>query len=124
VPPAGIAVVQSAIDGLFSSYLRRRGKQRWCDKSLDSHMYADMLAQAYPRAKFICLYRHCMDVIASGTEACPWGLHRFGFDPFAAQYPGNNVAGIGAYWHSCGQQILKFEEGHAASCPGSGMRIW
>jgi hypothetical protein len=83
-----------------------------------------MLAQAYPRANFICLYRHCMDVIASGTEACPWGLHRFGFDPFAAQYPGNNVAGIGAYWHSCGQQILKFEEGHAASCPGSGMRIW
>jgi hypothetical protein len=116
VPPAGIAVVQSAIDGLFSSYLRRRGKQRWCDKSLDSHMHADLLAQAYPQAKFICLYRHCMDVIASGTEACPWGLHRFGFDPFVAQYPGNSVAAIGAYWMSCAQEILKFEEGHPASC--------
>ena len=116
VPAAGIAVVQSAIDGLFSSYLRRRGKQRWCDKSLDSHMYADLLAQAYPQAKFICLYRHCMDVIASGTEACPWGLHRFGFDPFVAQYPGNSVAAVGAYWTSCAQEILKFEEGHAAWC--------
>jgi hypothetical protein len=116
VPAAGIAVVQSAIDGLFSAYLRRRGKRRWCDKSLDSHMYADLLAQAYPKAKFICLYRHCMDVIASGTEACPWGLHRFGFDPFVAQYPGNNVAAIGSYWMSCAQEILKFEEGHPASC--------
>jgi hypothetical protein len=116
VPRAGIAVVQSAIDGLFSSYLRRRGKQRWCDKSLDSHMYAGLLAQAYPQAKFICLYRHCMDVIASGTEACPWGLHRFGFDPFVAQYPGNSVAAIGAYWMSCAQEILEFEQGHPASC--------
>jgi hypothetical protein len=116
VPAAGIAVVQSAIDGLFSSYLRRRGKRRWCDKSLDSHMYADLLAQAYPQAKFICLYRHCMDVIASGTEACPWGLHRFGFDPFVTQYPGNSVAAVGAYWTSCAQEILKFEEGHAALC--------
>jgi protein-tyrosine sulfotransferase len=116
VPAAGIAVVQSAIDGLFSAYLRRRGKRRWCDKSLDSHMFAGLLAQAYPKAKFICLYRHCMDVIASGTEACPWGLHRFGFDPYVAQYSGNNVAAIGAYWNSCVQEILQFEKEHAASC--------
>lgn len=116
VPAAGIAVVQSAIDGLFSSYLRRRGKRRWCDKSLDSHMYAGLLAQAYPKAKFICLYRHCMDVIASGTEACPWGVHRFGFDPFVAQYPGNNVAAIGAYWMSCAREILAFEQEHPAMC--------
>jgi protein-tyrosine sulfotransferase len=116
VPAAGIAVVQSAIDELFSSYLRRRKKRRWCDKSLDSYQYADLLAQAYPKAKFICLYRHCMDVIASGTEACPWGLHRFGFDPFVAQNPGNSVAAVGAYWMSCVQAILNFEESHAASC--------
>jgi hypothetical protein len=116
VPPAGIAVVQSAIDGLFSSYLRRRGKRRWCDKSLDSHKYAGLLAQAYPQAKFICLYRHCMDVIASGIEACPWGLHRFGFDPFVAQNAGNSVAAVGAYWSSCAHEILTFEEEHAASC--------
>lgn len=116
VPPAGIAVVQSAIDGLFSSYLARRGKRRWCDKSLDSHMFAGLLAQAYPQAKFICLYRHCMDVIASGIEACPWGLHRFGFDPFVAQYSGNSVAAVGAYWNSCAQTILAFEKEHAESC--------
>lgn len=116
VPPAGIAVVQSAMDHLFGAYLRRRGKRRWCDKSLDSHTYAGLLAQAYPKAKFICLYRHCMDVIASGVEACPWGLHRFGFDPFVAQYPGNSVAAVGAYWVSCVQTILKFEEERPDSC--------
>jgi Sulfotransferase family len=116
VPAAGIAVVQSAMDQLFGAYLRRRDKRRWCDKSLDSHMYAELIAQAYPKAKFICLYRHCMDVIASGIEACPWGVSRFGFDPFVAQYPGNNVAAIGAYWMSCAQTIMKFEEEHPSSC--------
>jgi hypothetical protein len=116
VPAAGIAVVQSAMDRLFGGYLRRRGKRRWCDKSLDSHMHAGLLAQAYPKAKFVCLYRHCMDVIASGVEACPWGVHRFGFDPYVAQYPGNSVAAIGAYWLSCAQAITKFEEEHPASC--------
>lgn len=116
LPPAGIAVVQSAMDQLFGDYLRRRGKRRWCDKSLDSHAYADLLVQAYPKAKFICLYRHSMDVIASGVEACPWGVTRFGFDPFVAQYPGNSVAAIGAYWMSCTGPIMKFEEDHPSSC--------
>jgi protein-tyrosine sulfotransferase len=116
VPAAGIAVVQSAMDQLFGTYLRRRGKRRWCDKSLDSYVYADLIAQAYPKAKFICLYRHCMDVIASGVEACPWGVSRFGFDQFVAQYPGNNVAAIGAYWMSCAQTIGKFEEENPSSC--------
>ncbi len=74
VPAEGIAVVQSSIDRLFGAYLRRRGKRRWADKSLDNHLNADLLAQAYPKAKFICLYRHAMDVIASGVEACPWGV--------------------------------------------------
>lgn len=116
VANAGIAVVRSAMDRLFGAYLRRRGRRRWCDKSLDAYLYAGLLMQAYPKAKFICLYRHCMDVIASGTEACPWGVHRYGFDSFVAQYPGNSVAAIGAYWISCAQAIMKFEEEHPSSC--------
>jgi hypothetical protein len=116
VPAEGIAVVQSSIDRLFGAYLRRRGKRRWADKSLDNHLNADLLAQACPKAKFVCLYRHAMDVIASGVEACPWGVHRFGFDPYAAQFPGNSVAAIGAYWLSCAQAIMKFEEEHPGSC--------
>jgi hypothetical protein len=116
VADAGIAVVRSAMDRLFGAYLRRRVRRRWCDKSLDTHLYAGLLMQAYPKAKFICLYRHCMDVIASGAEACPWGVHRYGFDSFVAQYPGNTVAAIGAYWISCAQTIMKFEEEHPSSC--------
>src|SRR5215471_466785 len=96
-PPEVIAAVRAAIDQVYDRYLQRRGKRRWCDKSLDSFSSAELIALLYPQAKFVCLYRHCMDVIASGVEVCPWGVHRFGFDPFVAQYPGNSVAAIGAY---------------------------
>jgi Sulfotransferase family len=116
LPPAIRAVVRAAVDRAYGHYLAQRGKQRWCDKSLDSHMHAELMAQVYPDAKFICLFRHCMDVIASGVEACPWGLQRYGFDPFVAQYPGNSVAAVGSYWLSCAQAILSFADGHPRSC--------
>jgi hypothetical protein len=116
LPPHAKLAVRAAIDAAFTGYLRRRGKRRWCDKSLDSYLAAELIAQVYPEARFLCLFRHCMDVIASGTEVCPWGLHRFGFDPFVAQHPGNNVAAIGNYWLSCAQAILAFEETHQERC--------
>jgi hypothetical protein len=114
--PAVTVAVREAIDQAFGHYLRRRGKRRWCDKSLDSYQTADLIRQVYPDAKFICLFRHAMDVIASGVEVCPWGVHRFGFDPYVAQYPGNNVAAIGSYWLACTQTILAFADEHPQIC--------
>jgi protein-tyrosine sulfotransferase len=114
--PQAAAALRAAIDDAFRDYLRARGKRRWCDKSLDTFQFADLLAQVYPDAKFIVLTRHCMDVIASGVEICPWGLSRFGFDQFVAQYPGNSVAAIGSYWLACTQANLAFAEKHPDSC--------
>src|SRR5215831_8838479 len=116
LPPHAVAGIRAAIDQAYGDYLRSRGKLRWCDKSLDAHLFADVVAQVYPEAKFICLFRHCMDVIASGVESCPWGVHRFGFDPFVAQNPGNSVAAIGSYWLSCAQTIMGFQEKYAERC--------
>jgi len=111
-----LAAVRDTIDGIYGRYLRRRGKRRWCDKSLGSHHEAELAARLYPGAKFICLYRHCMDVIASGVEACPWGLHRFGFDGFTGNYPGNSVTAVGSYWLATVQSIMAFEESHPDVC--------
>jgi Sulfotransferase family len=114
--PRILQAARAAIDEVFDRYLDRRGKARWCDKSLDSHLHAELLAQLYPGARFICLYRHCMDVIASGLEASPWGLDQFGFDSFAAQHPGNSVAAIGHYWVACTRTIMVFEQTHPELC--------
>jgi len=114
-----LAATRTAIDTAFDYYLKSTGKSWWCDKSPDSCWDAELIAQLYPEAKFICLYRHCMDVIASGVEARPWGLRqRIGFetDSFAAQYPGNAVAAGGAYWLSHSQKVMAFEKAHPQRC--------
>lgn len=110
------AAIRRATDEAMAGYLRARGKARWCDKSLEASQMVDVIAQVYPDAKFLVLTRHVMDVIASGVEACPWGLSRFGYDPYVAQYPGNSVAAIGAYWLACVQASLEFSDKHPERC--------
>jgi sulfotransferase family protein len=110
------AALRAAVDDVFGEYLRARGKVRWCDKSLDAFQTTDLISHVFPDARFIVLTRHCMDVIASGVEVCPWGVSRFGFDPFVAQYPGNSVAAIGGYWLACTQANLAFAQAHPDSC--------
>jgi hypothetical protein len=103
-PPAGtwpepvLAGIRRAVDDMAGSYLRRRGKRRFCDKSLSAAVHADLMVALYPAARFICLYRHPMDLIASGVEACPWGLGGFGFDQYAMNSPGNSVHALAQFW--------------------------
>jgi Sulfotransferase family len=84
VPAAAIAGVRATMDRMVGSYLARRGKKRYCDKSLGTARFAPLLTRVYPQARFVCVYRHPIDVIASGAEACPWGLNGYGFDPYIA----------------------------------------
>jgi hypothetical protein len=79
-------------------------------------MFAGLIGQIFPEARFICLYRHCMDVIASGVETSPWGLQGFGFSEYAHQYPGNSVAAIGSYWVNVARTMLAFEQENRDRC--------
>jgi hypothetical protein len=108
-----LAAVREAIDSAFNYYLQSVGKRRWCEKTPDSCFDAELLAQLYPQARFICLYRHCMDVIASMVEARPWGFMR---PTYAAEHPGNNVAAGGSYWLANVRRTIAFEKAHPDRC--------
>jgi protein-tyrosine sulfotransferase len=110
LPESGIARIRQSLDLMVGPYLARRGKVRYCDKSLGAAEHADLLLRLLPEVKFICLYRHPMDVIASGLEACPWGLKGFGFDSYAAEYPGNAVLALARYWADHTATILAAEQ--------------
>jgi hypothetical protein len=116
LPPEAGRAVRDTIDQMFDRYLRRRGKKRWADKSLSTPSFAGLMARLYPDAQFICLFRHCMDVIASGVEATPWGLRGFGFSEYVMKHPGNDVAAIGNYWLDTAQNSLAFMEEHPQAC--------
>jgi hypothetical protein len=110
IPEAAIAGVRETMDRMVGSYLSRRGKKRYCDKSLGTAPYAELLSRVYPQARFICVSRHPMDVIASGAEACPWGLSGYGFDPYIGAMPGNVVGALASFWADNARLILAARE--------------
>jgi Sulfotransferase family len=115
-PEAALAGLRRTVDEMVGPYLRRRGKRRFCDKSLGTAQQADLLVRLFPGARFICLYRHPMDVIASGIEASPWGLSGFGFDSYAAAAPGNTVLALAQFWADNAALILGAEQRFAERC--------
>jgi protein-tyrosine sulfotransferase len=116
VPDAAIAGIRRMADEMTGSYLARRGKRQFCDKSLGSARFADLLVRIYPGAKFLCLYRHPMDVIRSGLDACPWGLNGYGFEQYSVGSPGNAVLALARYWLDNATPIAAVEEAHPARC--------
>lgn len=108
--------IRDVFTAVFADYLARRGKRRWCDKSLGTAPVAEWFAGLYPEAKFICLYRHCMDVVHSGLDASPWGLTGYGFEQFAGRLGGNNVSALAAYWADHTSRILQFERANGSRC--------
>jgi hypothetical protein len=116
VPDPAVAGIRRMLDEMTGSYLGRRGKQLFCDKSLGSARYADLLTQIYPGAKFLCLYRHPMDVIRSGVDACPWGLNGYGFDQYIVGSPGNAVLALARYWLDNASVIHEVEKEKPDHC--------
>jgi Sulfotransferase family len=116
IPQGAITGVQRTIDDMAGSYLERRGKKRYCDKSLGTARFAELLVRIWPEAKFLCLYRHPMDVVASGIEASPWGLSGYGFDPYIAATPGNAVHALASFWADNVSLILAVEEQFPDRC--------
>jgi hypothetical protein len=116
IPDAAIAGVRETVERMTGSYLARRGKKRYCDKSLGTARFSYLMQRIWPQTKFICLFRHPMDVIASGMEACPWGLNGYGFDPYIAETPGNTVHALARFWVDNAATILAAEEQFAERC--------
>jgi hypothetical protein len=109
-------IIRQGVDAAYSRYLREHGKQRWCDKSLDALFCTDFIVRMWPQVKFICLFRHCMDMIASGLEISPWGLNSFGFADHGAMFPGNSVAALGSYWVARTGLMLRAVETYTERC--------
>jgi hypothetical protein len=116
VPEAVIHGLRQSLTPMMTSYLARHGKKRYCDKSLGGAQHAGLLRQVWPGARFICLYRHPMDVIGSGIEASPWGMGSYGFESYVASSPGNIVAALARYWADYAGAILSAEAELGDSC--------
>ncbi|HEX8559859.1 MAG TPA: sulfotransferase [Pyrinomonadaceae bacterium] len=109
------AETRRVVDELMGRYARAKGKQVWCEKTTENLQHLRFLGEVFPDARFVCLYRNCMDVAHSGIES-----GRLGFIPELAPYvqksPGNLVAAMVESWVEKTAALLDFELAHAPQC--------
>ncbi|MEY9905050.1 protein-tyrosine sulfotransferase [Catenulispora sp. MAP12-49] len=103
------------IDAELRRHAESRGKKVWLDKSVATVDDLDAVQQVFPDARYICLYRHAMDSIASGLEASRWGFARYGFRKYVQQRPHNTVAALAQYWIERTSKTVAFERTAAAT---------
>jgi hypothetical protein len=110
------ATIVTTLATPLEKFARQRGKKVWCDKSASNIPGTELLLELFPAARFICLYRHPMDVIASGLAASRWGFSSFGFDPYARMSTDNFVRALAVYWYDQVAAIRRFERKHGDRC--------
>ncbi len=111
---AAIDQSRRSLEAVMDWHRRAAAKPVYCEKSLINAEHADLLVRLFPDARFICLYRHAMDVVASIVESSPWGFRYYGVSPYIP--PDNFVYGLTQYWIDRTARILAFEESHPDQC--------
>ena len=110
-----VAETRRIVDGLMDQYVSAKGKQMWCEKTTDNLQYLKLLHDVFPNARYVCLYRNCMDVVHSSIECS-----RLGFLPELAPYvqkrPDNTVAAMVESWVEKTTTLLEFELAHTSQC--------
>ena len=79
---------------------------------LDAFVFAEVLAGRWPAAQFVCLTRHCLDVLADSAEAVRWAATAAGLDP--APFPDLTV--IARAWLASAQALLSHREAYPERC--------
>lgn len=110
-----VVEIRRVVDELMQRYVTAKGKQMWCEKTTENLQYVNLLYDVFPDARYICLYRNCMDVVHSSIECS-----RLGFIPELIPYvqkrPDNIVAAMVDSWIEKTITLFEFESAHAAQC--------
>jgi protein-tyrosine sulfotransferase len=90
----------------LSAATLRQGKRMWCEKTPDNLRHLRLCDALFPEARYLCLYRHALDVVKSTTEM----LERIpSLLPFLYASRGHVVTALLRYWTEWNGTLLRFE---------------
>jgi len=107
---AASAAARTFLGDLVGKIASESGKPVVCVKELETVPLLTFTTRMFPEARYICLHRHCMDMVASGLEINRWGFRLPDFRPYIARSPDNFVAALARYWLDRTTRILRLEE--------------
>lgn len=103
------------IQGIMDTYVRAKGKKVWCEKTPMNIEFLAQLAEHFPDARYICLYRQCMDVVVSCLNRS-----RYTFlpehIPYVNRNPGNILAAMVENWAEKTETMLGLEARNGEHC--------
>jgi hypothetical protein len=94
---------------------RARDKAIWCEKSPSNLDELPILARMFPEARYLCLYRHCLDFVRSCLLACKY---RFwpGLSPYVVRSPQNLIDALAQAWIDKTGKAVEWERKHPERC--------
>lgn len=105
------------ISDILRRYTDGKEKKRWCEKSTINVDHLESLIKTFPDAKYICLYRNCLDVVNSCIK-----LNALGYMPELSDYikkhPTNFVAAMIDNWMEKTKKLIEFEKEFKNQCVG------
>lgn len=109
------AATRETVDGLMRRVCTEAGKSIWCEKSVFTVDHLPDITRTYPGARYICLYRHCMDFVRSALETLSyaWG---FGYESFLMKTGGDVADGLARFWCEKTRIMMSFEREKRYSC--------
>jgi protein-tyrosine sulfotransferase len=103
------------VSEIMHTYVQAKKKRIWCEKSPPNIQYLSTLHRLFPDARYICLYRNCLDVVYSLLET-----NRLGWWPELVPYvvsnPDNLVAAMIENWRDRATRLLAFENENPSVC--------
>jgi hypothetical protein len=109
--------VRNLVDKALGAYAQQRQKKIWCEKSVSTVDYLDAVTTVFPDARFLCLYRHCLDVVASAIVVVRFDrAGRYGFESYVASNPSNLMDALVSYWVEKTATELRFQAAHRNQC--------
>ena len=112
--------VRQVINDIMDEYCQQQKKSYWCDKSVTNIDRIQLIADVFPDARYICLYRNCRDVMHSCLEIMkkdPQGAPRaFDWVSYLSGDGGNRTESFIEYWVDKTSSMVAFEARHKEQC--------
>jgi len=115
------AEVRERIQNLVRTHMPE-GKTLWCQKSVMTIQDVALVRQVFPDAKYLCLYRNCLDFVNSAMERCRSGWRSYGFEDYllrevvAEKHLSRFPDALARFWCDQVEMILKFQGENQDRC--------
>ena len=110
-----ITETRQVANGLMTRYMSAKGKKQWCEKTTENSDHLPIIEKIFPDARYICLYRNCLDVAHSCIRFNPLG-YMPELAPFVGRRPDNFVAAMMEGWLETNRKLLDLEAENPERC--------